>query len=60
MSVLSSSKDNQIEKTRQDLAEANSVRIQLKARRDSCFKALVDLQTERRVMLGQVSKKDLL
>ena len=43
-----------------DLNETNSVRLTLKQRRDKCFMALVDLQSERRVMLGQVNKSELM
>ena len=35
-----------------------SYRQELNKRRDKCFKALVDLQIERRVMLGKVNAKD--
>ena len=58
--ILSGSKDLQIDKTRMDVAETNSIRLTLKQRRDKCFMALVDLQSERRVMLGEVNKNELM
>lgn len=41
---------------RKDLAYTNSQRLQIKHRRDLCFKALYDILAERRVMLGKVNK----
>lgn len=55
--TLATSKDDQIAELRKELGHTNGYRLQLKNRRDLCFKALFDIQTERRVLLGEVNKK---
>jgi len=59
--TLYKTKDSQIDQLRFELLHTKSYRESLVKRRDKCFQALVDLNVDRRIMLGKVGEnRDIL
>ena len=55
--ILYKQKDLQIDRLRLELKTATTDAKTLRVRRDKCFKALVDLQVERRIILGRMNEE---
>ena len=59
--TLYKTRDNQIDQLRFELMHTTSYKESLVKRRDKCFQALVDLNVDRRIMLGKVGEnRDIL